>query len=276
MPVTRPIKKSTETGNRREINLQERNPNVSEGISYGKYNSAHSISFKGLNISFENNDGVLHFRREIAGSIFTANVATTKDEYYLEPVEPMNIPAHVTDFLQIKFEEIAIEPETTTTIYLTMPLGIGIFLEAENGEMNLLDMAGFNNPKFALYGQPKRGVITRVHSSKVYTRPPAIKNYKEAILHLNIENKTDKWVKIGRVIMYMKGLELYYDSSVVASCAEMIVTAPDKANVNCLDISLFNGLTKCSGVFKQGKISKFCSINDAIRDKMFIMDMGLR
>lgn len=276
MPITRPIKKSTEIGKRREIIQPARNPETSNGISYGKYNSTQEISFKGLNISVDKDDGVFHFRREISGSIFTANVATTKDEYFLEPVEPMNIPAHVTDFLQIKFEEIVVEPETTTTIYLTMPLGIGIFLEAENGEMNLLDMAGFNNPKFALYGQPRRGVITRVHTSKVYTKPPATKNYKEAILHLDIDNRTDQWIKIGRIVMYMKGLELYYDSTVVASCAEMIVTSPDKAHINCLDISLFDGLTKCSGVFKHGKISKFCSINDVVRDKMFTMDMGLK
>ncbi|HJJ46901.1 MAG TPA: DUF432 domain-containing protein [Methanocorpusculum sp.] len=273
---TLPDNKIVKIERKREIIQSERNPETSDGISYGKYNYAHTISFKGLSISFENNEGVRHFRREIADSIFTANVATTKDGYYLEPVEPMNIPAHVTDFLQIKFEDIVVEPETTTTIYLTMPLGIGIFLEAENGEMNLLDMVGFNKPKFSLYGQPKRGVITRVHTSKVYTKPPAPRNYKEAILHLDIDNKTEKWVKIGRVIMYMKGLELYYDSTVVASCAEMIVTSPDKAYVNCLDSSLFDGLTKCAGIFKHGKISKFCSISNAVQDKMFTMDMGLR
>jgi len=276
MPVTRPVTKTKETGKYREIIPLPKNNDAIPGFIYGKYDFSSNVNFKGLNISFEMNDGILHYSRDIVGHIFQANIATSKTYYYIEPVEPMNIPSHITDFLQVKFEEILVEPESTTTIYLTIPVGIGVFIESNKGEMNLLDMVGYNKPHFSLYGQPERGVITRIHTSKVYSAPPSVKNYKEAVLRVDIDNRTGEWRKIGRIVMYMKGLEFYYDSSVIVSCIEMNVTSETSAYVNCLDASFYTGLNKCKGVFKDGKIERFCNISDAVVDNVFLMDMGLR
>jgi len=277
MGETKTVVKSKQMRTSREIPQFSNKPQNTDGFAYGKHDFSVPINFHELNITFEENNGIIQYRREIAGSVFQGKIATAKKYYYLEPVEPMNIPSHITDFLQIKFdEEILLEPSSSTEIYLTIPLGIGIFLESEKGEMNLLDMAGFNKQHFSLYGQPDRGVITRHHVSKVYSAPPLVSNYKEAILHVDIENKTDEWRKVGRVILYMKELELYYDSNVVTSCIEMVITSPTSAFVNCLDGSIYPGLSKCVGVYKQGKIAAFCNIQKAVMDKTFVMDMGLR
>ena len=177
---------------------------------------------------------------------------------------------------QIEFKEITIEPDGKAVVFLTIPIEIGVFLEAKNGERNLLDIVTFCHPKFSLYGAASRGVITRFHKSEVYAMPPSVENYKEGLLRLEIENDTDKWAAVGRVVIYQKGLNLYYDETTVSACAKMIIRTRDVADVVGIDQPIREGMTQCLQVFEQRKTTPFCNIEGALLDTTFTMDMGMR
>ena len=154
--------------------------------------------------------------------------------------------------------------------------GLKLGFEDKNGERNLLDIVTFCHPKFSLYGAASRGVITRFHKSEVYAMPPSVENYKEGLLRLEIENDTDEWAAVGRVVIYQKGLNLYYDETTVSACAKMIIRTRDVADVVGIDQPIREGMTQCLQVFEQRKTTPFCNIEGALLDTTFTMDMGMR
>jgi hypothetical protein len=106
--------------------------------------------------------------------------------------------------------------------------------------------------------------------------PPSVENYKEGLLRLEIENDTDKWAAVGRVVIYQKGLNLYYDETTVSACAKMIIRTRDVADVVGIDQPIREGMTQCLQVFEQRKTTPFCNIEGALLDTTFTMDMGMR
>ncbi len=244
-------------------------------FSYGKFNFDYAVNFKGLRLGFEDKNGMYQYTRDILGWKSTANVAVKDGCFYLQPIEPLNLPDNVTDFIEITFDTITIEPNGTATIFLTFPIEIGVFVESKSGERNLLDIITFCHPKFSLYGLPSRGVITRVHQSKVSGMPPCVRNYQEGILRLEIENDTDEWASIGRVVLYQKGLTLFYDDVSVTACAKMVVKSSDMADVFGYNMPLHPEMTECLQVFEQRRTTPFCNIDGALLDTTFTMDMGM-
>ncbi|HJJ45715.1 MAG TPA: DUF432 domain-containing protein, partial [Methanocorpusculum sp.] len=121
-----------------------------------------------------------------------------------------------------------------------------------------------------------RGVIVRDTRSRVSAVPLPVKNYKEFLLRLHIENKSDSWVSLGRVILYLKGLSLYYDSTSVAACADVSIINPNSAQVSCTDLPLRKDMVKAEPVFTDRKTTAFCNIKNGQNDLTFVMDMGLR
>ncbi len=260
---------------RNPLSYSKRDPGTQPSFSYGKFNFDYVINYDGLTISFNEKNGMYHYHRAIADWMYEADVAVKNGRYLIQPIEPLNLPENVTDFLEIQFNEIKIEPDGTTIIFLTIPLEIGIFLETQNGKRDLLDIVTFTHPKYSLYGAATRGVITRIAQSEVYADPPLLKNHIEGMLRVEIKNKSDAWVSVGRIVIYQKGLELYYDEVAVAACAVMTITSPGVAVVSGIDQPLTRGMTKCTQVFEQRKTSAFYNIHGMLIDKEFTMDMGL-
>ena len=276
MPISR-IYNAASAGRRKQaLSYSKGESQSGPEFTYGKFTFDYSINFQGLQLGFEDKNGMYHYKRNIVGWKHESHVSVKNGVFYLQPIEPLNLPDNVTDFIEIAFKEITLEPESTAVIFLTMPIEIGVFLEAKNGEKNLLDIVTFCHPKFSLYGAASRGVITRYHESDVYALPPSVRNYQEGLLRLEIENQTDEWATVGRVVLYQKGLNLYYDESTVSACAKMIIQTSDVADVFGIDQPIREGMTQCLQVFEQRKTTPFCNIEGALLDSTFTMDMGMR
>ncbi|MDO5844722.1 MAG: DUF432 domain-containing protein, partial [Methanocorpusculum sp.] len=206
---------------------------------------------------------------------YESNISAKDSHVVICPVEPLNLPDSVTDFLEIDFSEIKIQPESKCVVFLTFPLEIGIFVETEDHSTDILDVVSFVYPKYSLYGQASRGVITRWHKSEVYYNLPAVKNYEYGVMRLEIENKSTEWVEIGKTIIYMKGLTLYYDGVCVCASASMTVTSENTASVTGVDTALNCDMLPCLSTFTARKVYDFYNINEMLTDTTFIMDMGL-
>ena len=276
MPISRIYTAASASRKKQALSYSKGESNLGPTFTYGKFNFDYSINFQGLKLGFEDKNGIYHYKRDIVGWKHESNIATQTGTFYLQPIEPLNLPDNVTDFIEIEFKEITIEPDGKAVVFLTIPIEIGVFLEAKNGERNLLDIVTFCHPKFSLYGAASRGVITRFHKSEVYAMPPSVENYKEGLLRLEIENDTDKWAAVGCVVIYQKGLNLYYDETTVSACAKMIIRTRDVADVVGIDQPIREGMTQCLQVFEQRKTTPFCNIEGALLDTTFTMDMGMR
>lgn len=276
MPISRIYTAASASRRKQALSYSKGESQTGPSFTYGKFNFDYSINFQGLKLGFEDKNGMYHYKRDIVGWKHESNIATQTGIFYLQPIEPLNLPDNVTDFIEIEFKEITIEPNSTTVVFLTMPIEIGVFLEAKNGERNLLDIVTFCHPKFSLYGAASRGVITRFHKSEVYAMPPSVENYKEGLLRLEIENDTDEWATVGRVVIYQKGLNLYYDETAVSACAKMIIRTHDVADVVGVDQPIREEMTESVQVFESRRTTPFCNIEGALLDTTFTMDMGMK
>ena len=276
MPISRIYTAASASRKKQPLSYSKGESKTGPSFAYGKFNFDYSINFQGLKLGFEDKNGMYHYKRDIVGWKHESNIATQTETFYLQPIEPLNLPDNVTDFIEIEFKEITIEPDGKAVVFLTIPIEIGVFLEAKNGERNLLDIVTFCHPKFSLYGAASRGVITRFHKSEVYAMPPSVDNYKEGLLRLEIENDTDEWATIGRVVIYQKGLVLYYDETTVCACAKMIIRSSDVADVVGISQPFREGMTESIQVFEFRKTTPFCNIEGALLDSTFTMDMGMR
>ena len=276
MPISRIYNTAAAGRRKRPLSYGKSDAGNSPVFIYGKFNFSYAVNFAGLTLGFEEKNGMYHYKRNIAGWKHESHIAVENGAFYLQPIEPLNLPDNVTDFIEIKFREIMIEPNGKTVVFLTIPIEIGVFLETKNGDRTLLDIITFCHPKFSLYGAASRGVITRYHESEVYSLPPAVRNYQEGLLRLELENNTDEWATVSRVVIYQKGLNLYYDDTSVSACAKMIIQNQDVADVFGVDQPIRDGMTECVQVFEQRRTTPFCNIEGALLDATFTMDMGMR
>ena len=247
-----------------------------ETIAFGTYPFSRCIQHRKLSLSFEDSGGIIRYRRLFAGKTVEANIASGNKEYTIMPSAPLHLPKPITDYLQIRFDEIAIEPGAKPVIFVTAPLEIAVTLKAENDAAKTLDVFSFAEPKFALYGTATRGVITRFVRSRVSSSPVPVKNYKEFLLRIEIENNADTWVSLGRVVLYMKELALYWDRSCVAACASVSISNADTAVVTCEDKPLMDEMTRAETLFRPRRVDEFCNVRGVTDGNTFTMDMGLK
>lgn len=247
-----------------------------ETIAFGTYPFSRCIQHRKLSLSFEDDGGIIRYRRLFAGKTVEANIASGNKEYSIMPSAPLHLPKPITDYLQIRFDEIAIEPGAKTVIFVKAPLEIAVTLKAENAAAKTLDVFSFAKPKFALYGTATRGVITRFIRSPVSSAPVPVKNYKEFLLRIEIENNADTWISLGRVVLYMKELALYWDRCCVAACASVSISNADTAVVTCEDEPLMDGMTRAETLFRQRRVDEFCNVRGVTAGNTFTMDMGLK
>ncbi|MBR4987630.1 MAG: DUF432 domain-containing protein [Methanocorpusculum sp.] len=276
MPISRIYNTASAARRKQALSYSKGESHSGPVFTYGKFNFDYSINFQGLKLGFNDKNGMYHYKRDIIGWKHEAHVASQNGIFYLQPIEPLNLPDNVTDFIEIKFKEITLEPKSTTVVFLTIPIEIGVFLEAKTGERTLLDIVTFCHPKFSLYGSASRGVITRYYESQVYALPPTVRNYQEGLLRLEIENDTEEWATVGRVVLYQKGLNLYYDESAVSACAKMVIRTHDVADVYGIDQPIREDMIQCLQIFESRRTTPFCNIEGALLDSTFTMDMGMR
>ena len=166
------------------------------------------------------------------------------------PVEPVNLPRCITNFILIEFPTFILKSKESKIIFIKFPIEIGVF--AIDKSHKLIDIITFVNQKYTLYGDVKSGVVCRYHRSDLNFELPKVDPLKEGILKLKIENKYDDWVEISRVVLNVRGMEIYYKDFAFSS-AKVVVLNRSTAETEFVDekiegmrksITLFRGKSK--------------------------------
>ena len=131
--------------------------------------------------------------------------------FLINPVEPVNLPVRITRTLFIEFSKtVAVEPERSVKVYLKFPVEIGVFVEGK--KLYSIDVFTLSKPKFALYGDPRKGVVCKYFKSDVYESIPKVSGLEEGILELTIRNASDEWVEVKKAVFDSYGMKIYYSS----------------------------------------------------------------
>ncbi|WP_290596435.1 MULTISPECIES: DUF432 domain-containing protein [unclassified Archaeoglobus] len=228
--------------------------------------SEFSTKIGKFSIRVEKNGNFYRYVRENGGRK-EKNIFTGSGRLIINPVEPVNLPKEITNFLQIKFDKkFMAEPKSSTEVYLTFPIEIAIFVAAKRS-VGLIDVFSLNKPKFTLYGDPRTGIICRYWESELYTDVPEVDKYREGVMKLRITNSDDDWVDVSSIVLDVYGMKIYYDDEMVYSAASMNVTSPKVAETRFIERPLRDKMKKALELYVARRI--------AVTGSKFVMEWGL-
>jgi len=155
------------------------------------------------------------------GESFEKTIITSSDaRLVVNPVEPVNLPKKVTNYLEIEFPPLLIAPNDQTTVHLTFPIEIGVIVFG-NKDMEAIDIFSYCPQKYSLYGPAGGGVITKWHWSDIYSDLPKTDRLCEGSLNLSIQNKTNEWQNLSRVVLDGYAMKIYFNDQAVRMFARM-------------------------------------------------------
>lgn len=183
---------------------------------YGTYDYSCHITGEEISIEVQRSTRYLTYRRVCRGEPLSRTIASDNGSIIINPVEPLNLPKEVTRYLEIHFDPIFVEPESTRQLYLTFPVEIGVFIRAKE-DYDLLDVFSLTMPKYSLYGPPDHGCITRWHESRVYPDIPETDPLREGVLELTLINEGRTWIDVSRAVFVNAGMTLWFGDYVAMS-----------------------------------------------------------
>jgi len=234
---------------------------------FGSYElSNFSANIGEISIRFEKNGNFYRYVREDKNKI-EKDIFTESGRVIVNPVEPVNLPKEITNFLQIEFKKpFFSEPKSSVEVYITFPIEIAVFIAAKKS-VGAIDIFSLQNPKYTLYGDPRTGIICRYWKSEIYTDIPEVDMYREGIMKLRITNSHDEWVEINSVVLDIYGMKIYYGEEIVYSAASMNVTSQKIAETRFIEKPLRTNMKRALELYVAKRI--------VVKRNKFVMEWGL-
>lgn len=211
----------------------------------------------------------LLYSRELKGEgkVEKKIIAAEKGRFILTPVEPVNIPQNITNYMQIELSKsIFIPPNETIVFYLKFPVEIGVFL-AWRRSSEPIDVFSVEKTKYTLYGEPRNGVVCRYWKSEVYESFPNSEKFKEGVMRLRIRNSTNEWCSVNSAVFDVYGMKMFYDDFVVFSDAEMRIISKKVAETHFYETQLRKGMKRALELYVARRI--------VMPKGKFLMEWGL-
>lgn len=238
---------------------------------YGIYDYDFKFESEEISLSVEKKGGFLKYVRFLKSKEIKENIekilASDTGKIIVNPVEPLNLPREITNYLEIEFEPIIIEPNSFRKIYLKFPIEIGVFA-ATKKSIDVLDIFSLNTQKYSLYGPPDSGVICRWYKSDVFANIPKTDLLKEGVIELNLQNTSHEWVEICKVIFESYGMKIYY-GDMVSMIATMKIINRMVAETDFINKPVKDGMKKALELYTARHIP-------VVERRRFLMEWGLR
>ncbi len=234
-------------------------------MMFGRYDYRFQFEYDGVWANVEEENGLLVYRRVSGTDTCRRILASDGGTLIVNPVEPLNLPKEITNYLEIEFDPIFIEPNSVRKIYLTFPVEIGIFVETRK-DIEVLDLFSLSRQKYTLYGPPSGGVIARWHRSEVFSGIPDVDPLREGILELSIRNTYREWAEVSRAVFESYDMKIYY-GDLVSMVAQMRIINKYTAETDFFDEPLLPGMKKSIELYVAREIP--------IIKKGFLMEWGL-
>ena len=204
-----------------------------------------SVEIEGDNLIYSRTHADLNVRKILMGK---------RRRIQVDPIAPITRPKHVTPYLFIEFNHpLVVHTQDTLAVLLKFPVEIGVFLLGKK-ERTLLDTLSWLNPEYALYGDPRSGVICRYSKSEIYTTVPEIEPLREGLLKLEIVNKSPEWTELNQVVFNTLGMRIYYDNNLVAAKAQIEIQNAISADTEFVDSPFLPKMSKALEPFPDKRL----------------------
>ncbi|MCK9277356.1 MAG: DUF432 domain-containing protein [Methanoculleus sp.] len=234
-------------------------------MMFGRYNDTFRYEFGDILVETVRIGGLLTYQRRCEGQTFERILVSKTGEIIINPVEPVNLPKEITDYLLMEFSPMLIEPGVSQTVYLKFPIEVGVFLEAAR-DIEVLDVFGLGTQKYTLYGPPTSGVIARWYQSAVYTEAPPVESFREGVMELSIQNASHEWAEVSCAVFDSVDMKIYYNDVVTTTAAMKIIT-PTMAETDFTDAPLRPDMTRSIELYTARKIP--------VINRGYLMEWGL-
>jgi hypothetical protein len=238
-------------------------------IPFGVFKLPFEYKSEELQISIKRIGQQINYSRKCGDDEIDKILITETDKILLNPIEPVNKPQHITQYLMLQFSKpIMLEPGAVKRIYLKFPLELGLFIKIGN-DYELLDIVSCAKAKYTLYNEPRSGVICRYWESEVFFSLPVniIKKNHEGVAELTITNGCKRWVTVTKVILNAYGMELFYSQDLVSIRSRMKVMNEMVAETEVLPQPLIKGMKRSHELYT--------ALPPSILIKEFVMEVGL-
>ena len=233
---------------------------------FGRYDRCFSITGPEIRVQIEERNQLPCYIRDCNADHLEKFLINDYDAIHIHPVEPVNLPAEITHFLEISFPTIVLPPLSDKRIFLKFPVEIGVFFET-HGKMHLLDIFSLAPTKFSLYGSPSSGYITRWYRSDLYPEIPVTDMSREGVLELSLINQCSSTIEISRVVLNSHYMQIYYGDH-VGMTGKMTIVSSIIAETTFVSISP-------SGCVNRS-IDLYTARNFSVgQSKGFLMDAGM-
>jgi len=234
-------------------------------MMFGRYTGTFHRECGEILVETERVNGLRIYRRRCKGEPFERILVSETGEVIINPVEPVNLPTEITNYLLMEFSPMVIEPGATQTVYLKFPVEIGVFVESAK-DMEVLDVFAPVNQKYTLYGSPTSGVIARWYKSAVYPELPPVESFCEGVMELSIHNASHEWVEVSRAVFDSTDMKIFY-GDFVAATATMNILSANLAETDFVDAPLRPGMVKSVELYTARKIP--------VINRGYLMEWGL-
>jgi hypothetical protein len=232
---------------------------------FGRYRGAFHRECGSVSVEAGPVNGLMTYRRRCEGQTFERILVSETDEIVINPVEPVNLPEEITDFLMMEFPPMVIGPGATQTIYLKFPVEIGVYLDAAKC-IEVLDVFAPGRQKYTLYGPATTGVIARYYWSAVYPEIPPVESFCDGVMELSISNASHEWAEVSRAVFDSTDMKLYY-GEFVAVTTTMKILSKLLAETDFVDVPLKSDMVKSIELYTARKIP--------VLSRGYLMEWGL-
>jgi hypothetical protein len=227
---------------------------------FGSYQFGVPLDFDQIKIETNEDSGLYVYRREPAD---VTKIISSKSNLLVSPIEPVTQPKSITNHLLIEMKSpVFLAPGSATSFFVTFPVEIGIFTEIkksmdlgffDEAETNeLIDSFTLTTSKYTLYGTPNKGIICKSWKSDIHTKIPDIDPLREGAMNVEIQNSSNRWVHLSKLVFNAYHMRLYYSSFSYMN-ARVKITNSKKAETSFKEEPLEN-MKKAIKLFSSGKM----------------------
>ena len=244
-------------------------------LVFGEFSPPYHYEGDGLSLALEMREGHYRYTRDLAGDRVEKAISVGLSRLLVHPVEPFNTGSGVAGHLEVEFPQLILEAGATETVFLTFPIEIGVFVEGLR-DTEILDVFSVERVKYALYGSPNRGVITRFARSLRHREAPPVDRTREGVIKLSIRNTLSEWAKVSRVVLDEAEMHLYV-ADFTAMVAVMRITGREVAEVSGVDRPLKGGMRRAHDLFTERRVLQLGAPSriPGVERKGFVMEGGL-
>lgn len=168
------------------------------------------VSINNHVIVVEKEGEIAHYYRYVNGEVRVSKTIVKPVRFELVPFYPVMLPIRFTNYILVELSRnILVPSKGEVTIYVKIPVNLAVYAYGRHRRFKIIDVFSINKIKYTLYGIPDRGIVARYWRS-----PPNVDLPEpmmgEAIALVNIRNRYDGWVEIGKILLDSQILRLYY------------------------------------------------------------------